>query len=146
MIFELSTARLVVPPNLPIGRSRRMTFAVSRQAPRANGVASGFHGVGSVFSFVGAIDATSAPVAVSLRQPRAPGRPNQRLVLAMEQPTICNAQHSQPLPGGSQGLCSGWQIIDAQWADGRLNAEIRTPGGFRLAFGWVPIAAPDTAG
>jgi hypothetical protein len=141
MIFELSSARLVVPPHLPIGNSRRMTFGTSRQAPRPNDVVAGFHRIGPVLSFDGAIDATSAPVVVSIRQRNDPSRPNLRLVLAMEQPAICNAQHTQRLPSGAQGLCSGWELIDARFADGQLSADMRTPGGFRLTFGSVPIPA-----
>jgi len=138
MIFELSSARLVVPPHLPIGNSRRMTFATSRQAPRPNDIAPGFHRIGPVLSFDGAIDATSAPVVVSIRQRNDPSRPNLRLVLAVEQPAICNAEHSQRLPSGAQGLCSGWDLVDARFADGQLSGDMRTPGGFRLAFGSVP--------
>lgn len=140
MIFELgTTARLVVPPGLPIGNSRRMSFGISRQAPRPADVVEGFRRIGPVMSFDGAIDASRAPVVVSIRQPRDPVRPGHRLVLAMEQPSVCTPGRP-PLPGGAAGLCSGWELIDARWENGRLSADLRAPGGFRLTFGQVPVA------
>ncbi len=143
MTFELSRgARLVIPPDLPVGASRRTVFAVSRQRPRNDHVAEGFRRFGDVLSFDGAIDATRAPVVVSVRAPRSPARPNERLVLAMEQAAMCNAQHDQPLPSGAAGLCSSWVLLDARHEDGRLVAEMPTPGGFRLVFGTVPVPEP----
>lgn len=141
MIFELGIhARLVVPPRLPIGSSRRMRFAQARGAFDPSRVAPGFRRIGPVLFFDGAIDATSSPVVVSIRQPRNPARPGQRLVLAMEQATICR-EGLVPLPNVSN-LCSGWELLDARHdpAEGRLVAELRTPGGYRLVFGTVPRA------
>lgn len=142
MIFELAGgARLVVPADLPVGASRRTVFAVSRQRPQNPHVAEGFRRYGDVLSFDGAIDATRAPVVVSVRARRSPARPSERLVLAMEQAAMCNAQHAQPLPSGAAGLCSSWVLIDARHEGDRLVAEVPTPGGFRLAFGTVPAPA-----
>lgn len=143
MIFELTgRARLVVPANLPVGASRRTVFAISRQRPQSADVAEGFRRYGDVLSFDGAIDATRAPVVVSVRARRSPARPNERLVLAMEQAAMCNAQHTQPLPSGAAGLCSSWILIDARHEGDRLVAEVPTPGGFRLVFGAVPAPQP----
>lgn len=140
MTFELqSKARLFVPPNLPIGSSRMMRFAESRGALNAAHIAEGFRRIGPILSFDGAINATSAPVVVSIRQPRDPGRPNLRLVLAMEQATICR-EGIDPLPGVAN-LCSGWELVDARHSGDRLSAEMRSPGGYRLVFGSVPVAA-----
>ena len=142
MTFELqSKARLFVPPNLPIGSSRMMRFAEARGALNAAHVAEGFRRIGPILSFDGAINATSAPVVVSIRQPRDPGRPNLRLVLAMEQATICR-EGVDPLPGVAN-LCSGWELLDARHAGDRLSAEMRSPGGYRLVFGTVPVPAPQ---
>ncbi|HEY8430903.1 MAG TPA: hypothetical protein VIL20_21135 [Sandaracinaceae bacterium] len=143
MTFELAGgARLVIPPNLPVGTSRRTVFAISRERPRNQDVAEGFRRYGDVLRFDGAIDATRAPVVVSVRARRSPARPNERLVLAMEQATMCSPQHSRPLPGGAAGLCSSWVLIDARHEGDRLIAEIPTPGGFRLVFGTVPAPEP----
>jgi hypothetical protein len=143
MTFELhNKARLFVPPNLPIGSARRMRFAESsdRFAPsEVHGSMPGstFTRIGPVLSFDGAINATSAPVVVSIHQPRDPSRAGQHLVLAMEQATICSEGMSH-VPG-STSLCSGWEIIPATWRASRLSAELTTPGGFRLVFGNLSI-------
>ncbi len=141
MTFELhNKARLFVPAHLPIGSARRMTFAESRSrfAPSdVHGSMAGarFTRIGPVLSFDGAINASSAPVVVSIHQPRDPARAGQQLVLAMEQATICaeGMAHIE----GSTSLCSGWEILDAHWdaASQRLSAEMRTPGGYRMVFG-----------
>ncbi len=141
MIFELhNKARLVIPAHLPIGSARRMTFAESsaRFAPaEVHGAMAGSHftRIGPVLSFDGAINASSAPVVVSIHQPSNPTRPGQNLVLAMEQATICSEGMSHI--AGSTSLCSGWDILEAHYDEAahRLSAEMRTPGGYRLVFG-----------
>lgn len=145
-ILELhSKARIFIPPNLPVA-NRRVRFAESRDRVTPSQIAAGFTRIGPLLSFDGAIDATGAPVVVSIRQPRDPARRQSRLVLAMEGPSICR-EGSQPLPGASAGICSGWELLPATWSasEGRLSAEMRTPGGYRLAFGTVPCAEGDTA-
>lgn len=143
MTFELRGARLVVPPNLPVGQSRRTTFAFSREALSAESVAPGFRRAGSVMRFDGAFDASSSPVVVSLRMARSPARPDQRLVLAMEQAAMCTGANQTPLAGGAPGLCSSWELLDARHENGDLVGEMRAPGGFRLVFGTVPIPVTD---
>jgi hypothetical protein len=139
MIFELrSGARAFIPPGLPIGSSRRIRFAETRATFRPDHVASGFRRVGPVLQLDAAIDATRSPVVVSLRQPRDPSRPGQRLVLAMEQPTICR-EGLDPLPS-APSLCSAWELVEARFEGGRLEARLPTPGGYRLVFGTVPFA------
>lgn len=145
-ILELhSKARLFIPADLPVA-NRRVRFAELRDRITAAQVAPGFTRIGPVLSFDGAIDATRAPVVVSIRQPREPARRAARLVLAMEGPSICRPG-SAPLPGGSSGICSGWELLPATWSasDQRLSGEMRTPGGYRLIFGTVPCAEGDTA-
>lgn len=145
-ILELhSKARIFIPPNLPVA-NRRVRFAESRDRVPPSQIAAGFVRIGPLLSFDGAIDATSAPVVLSIRQPRDPARRGSRLVLAMEGPSICR-EGSPPLPGASAGICSGWELLPATWnaTEQRLSAEMRTPGGYRLAFGTVPCAADDTS-
>lgn len=144
MIFELARgARLEVPANLPVGTSRRTVFKISRQRPRSEDVAAGFRRFGDVLSFDAAINATRAPVRVSVRARRSPARDGERLVLAMEQAAMCNDEHSQPL--GQSGLCSSWVLIDARHEGDRLVADLPTPGGYRLVFGTVPAPEPETS-
>lgn len=141
MTFELhNKARLFIPPHLPIGSARRMTFAESSAhfAPaEVHGSMAGsrFTRIGPVLSFDGAINASSAPVVVSIHQPHDPSRAGQHLVLAMEQATICAEGMSHIV--GSTTLCSGWELLQAHYdaAAHRLSAEMRTPGGYRMVFG-----------
>ncbi|UJR86146.1 hypothetical protein [Sandaracinus amylolyticus] len=140
MTFELGSGfRVFVPAGLPIGDSRRMRVATARAALNPAHVAEGFRRVGPIVSFDGAINATRSPVVISLRQPRDPGRPDLRLVLAMEQATICR-EGLDPLPNVAN-LCSGWELVEATWTDGRIEARLPAPGGYRLVFGTVPVPA-----
>lgn len=142
MTFEITgKARLVVPPGLPIGNARRMHFAEARGTFRPTDVAPGFRRIGPVLAFDGAVNATSSPIVLSTRVPRDPSRAGERLVVAMEQAAICRPGLT-PLAGAG-GLCSGWELVDASWATGELRAELRSPGGYRLVFGSVPVAAPQ---
>jgi hypothetical protein len=142
MTFELrSGARVVIPAGLPTGAGRRIRFAEAGGRLDAGGIAEGFTRIGAALSFDAALNATSNPILVSVRQPRDPGREGRRLVLAMEQPTICR-EGLEPWPGAA-GLCTGWELIDARWdaAEQRLVASLTTPGGRRLVFGSVPVTA-----
>jgi hypothetical protein len=147
MIFELhNKARLFVPPRLPIGSARRMTFAESsaRFAPaEVHGSMAGSHftRIGPVLSFDGAINASTAPVVVSIHQPSNPTRAGQQLVLAMEQATLCAEGMSHI--AGSASLCSGWEILEAHYDEAahRLSADMRTPGGYRIVFGNLTLPA-----
>ena len=85
----------MVPPNLPVGSSRLLTFSEDRARLSPADVAEGFRRVGPILRFDGQINASTNPVVVAIRQPRDPSRPGHRLVLAMEQPTICQSE-TQP--------------------------------------------------
>ena len=142
MTFDLhSKARVFIPAGLPTGAGRRVTFSEVRTRVEASSVATGFVRLGALMNFDAALNATSNPVVISIRQPSNPLRDDRRVVLAMEQPTICR-EGLTPLAGAG-GLCSGWELIDAQYDEGerRLSASMPTPGGHRLMFGWVPRAA-----
>jgi hypothetical protein len=142
MIFELrSGARAAIPAGLPTGAGRRIRFAEAGGRLDVGSISEGFTRIGSALSFDAALNATSNPILVSVRHPRDPGREGRRLVLAMEQPTICR-EGLEPWPGAA-GLCAGWELIDARWdaAEQRLVASLTTPGGRRLVFGSVPVAA-----
>lgn len=140
MTFELrSHAQVFIPAGLPTGAGRSITFAEVRTRVDNATVAPGFNRLGALMSFNGALNATSNPVVISIRQPSNPLRDDRRVVLAMEQPSIC--REGLPPLEGAGGLCSGWELIDARYADGRLSASMTTPGGHRLMFGWVPRAS-----
>lgn len=143
-----SKARVFVPAGLPTGVGRRMTFAESRLRPANDDVAEGFRRLGPAFSFDGAINASSNPILISMRQPRNPARAGMRLVLAMEQPAMC-MEGMEPLPGGAAGLCTSWELLEATYDDAehRVVAQVRSPGGHRFLFGTMPApeAEPEPA-
>ena len=120
---------IFIPAGLRTGVGRRMTFAESRNRPSNDDVAEGFSRIGPCFEFDGAIDASSNPIVISMRQPRNPARAGTRLVLAMEQPAMC-MDGMEPLPGGAAGLCTSWELLDARWDEGesRVMADMRAPG------------------
>jgi len=139
MTFELhSHAQVFIPSGLPTGAGRSITFAEVRTRVDNATVAPGFNRLGAVMSFNGALNATRNPVVISIRLPSNPVRDDRRVVLAMEQPSIC--REGLPPLEGAGGLCSGWELLDARYGEGerRLSASMTTPGGHRLMFGWVP--------
>jgi len=139
--FEVQGARLVLPPGLPIGNSRVLTFSRAPGRLRIAGIDARFVRIGPILSFNGALDATASPIEVSIPQPsplRAPAA-GLRLVLALEQPGLCTDDNRRDtLPGG---LCSAWQLIDATSTNGRLSARLPTTGGLRIVFGWAGVPA-----
>jgi len=140
--YELGNgAKLVLPAGNRISSSQTFTLSVSRAAPRPSEVATGFVRQGPVLAFEGQIDASRAPVELSLKQRSLRMRPGTKVVLAMEIAGICDATHTTRLGGP---LCSHWRLLDAQFdaAGGRLVAQIPSPGGRRLVFGFVPDAQP----
>jgi hypothetical protein len=138
--YELGNgAKLVLPAGNRISSSQTFTFSVSRAAPRPSEVAAGFVRQGPVLAFDGQIDASRAPVELSLKQRGLRMRPGMKVVLAMEIAGICDATHTTRLGGP---LCSHWRLLDAQldMAAGRIVAQIPSPGGRHLVFGFVPDA------
>lgn len=130
-------AKLVVPAQLPIGNSRLLAFSVARRPVVPRQVHAKFAKLGPTLNFNGAIDASRSPVVVTIPG-RVAAKRGMRLVLAIEQPGLCDeANHQYPL---GSNLCSSWSIVDAtpDAANGVVSAEIRAPGGYRLQFGWVP--------
>lgn len=140
--YELANgAKLVLPGGNRISSAHTFNFSAPRGPLRPTDVAPGFVKLGAVLAFDGQIDASRAPVELSIRQPRLTPRPNTNLVLAMEIAGICDATHTTHLGGP---LCAHWRILDATHdaTAGRVTAQLAAPGGYRLVFGFVPDAAP----
>lgn len=132
---------LTLPPGLPIGNSRILSFSRSRRNPRPAAVYNGFRSVGPSVSFNGAINATRSPLVLTFRQPRFTARNGFRLVLIAEEPGLCQDHNRRQTMGN--GLCSEWRAHDASYdADARvIRGEIPVSGGHRLQFGWLPETA-----
>lgn len=146
-VLELANgAKLLIPPALPIGSSRVLTFSTARGRLVHTMIHPRFVKIGPTLAFDGAINATQNPIVVSLRQRRFAQRANSRLVLAVEQPGICNDQNRRA-PMGSSGLCSTWEVLEATYdaTTGELQGRVPTPGGYRLQFGWVPAESASAA-
>lgn len=140
--FELANgAKLLLPAGNRISSAQTFTFSASRTPFRPRDVMEGFVRQGAVLAFDGQIDASRAPVELSIRQRTLTARPNMKLVIAMEIAGICNATHTLRLNGP---LCSHWRTLDARHdaATGRIVARLPAPGGYRLVFGWIPDAQP----
>lgn len=140
--FELGNgAKLILPSGNRISSAQTFNFSTSRTPFRPRDVVEGFVRQGAVLAFDGQIDASRAPVELSIRQRTLTARPNMKLVLAMEIAGICNATHTVHLGGP---LCSHWRTLDARHdaATGRIVAQLPAPGGYRLVFGWIPDAQP----
>ena len=137
-------AEIFLPPGLPIGSSRLLTFTGGRTV-NARNVQAQFVRVGPTLRFDGAINATRAPMVVSIPVRRFSARNGSRLVLAMEQPGLCtDANRSQSL---GNDLCSVWELVPAEYdeAAGRVRANLSVSGGLRLQFGWVPEEVEHTS-
>jgi hypothetical protein len=129
---------LLLPPGLPIGNSRILTFERSRRNPRPASIYNGFRPVGPSVAFNGAINAERSPLVLTLRQPRFNARNGFRLVLVGEEPGLCQDHNRRQTMGN--GLCSEWRAHNASYdADARvIRGEIPVSGGHRLQFGWIP--------
>lgn len=128
---------LHLPPGLPIGSSRVLTFRKAKRNVRPP--IEGFSRVGPTLRFDGALSARSNPITLSIRTSKVRPKPKHRLVLAVEQAGLCteeNKQHKLP-----NGLCSTWETAAASHDGTGLTAELETTGGYRLQFGWMPETA-----
>jgi hypothetical protein len=129
-------ATLYLPPGLPIGDSRLLTFQMASKNVTPSQVHAKFDRKGPTLQFDGALAAKGNPIIVRLRTAPVPVKPNQRLVLAMELAGLCNDKNKAFKLGN--GLCSTWELVDAVYANGELTARLESTGGMRLQFGVVP--------
>ena len=69
---------------------------------------------------------------------REPKKKGMKLVVAMEVGTFCEAGNKKYKL--KSGLCSGWEFHEAEYDRGgqRLRAKLKSTGGLRMQFGWVP--------
>ncbi|HLF24089.1 MAG TPA: hypothetical protein VI565_09235, partial [Burkholderiales bacterium] len=84
----------------------------------------------------GALNTAGKPVHLAMSMKSDPKKPGQKIVLAMEVATFCDA-HNKAFKL-SNGLCSGWEMHEADYEAGRIVAKLRSTGGMRMQFGLLP--------
>jgi hypothetical protein len=129
---------MTFPKGIPVGRSRLVTFKKASKRPSGNEVQKGFAPIGIPVDFGTPVSAGSAPIELSEALKSDPRKKSERLVLAMEVGTLCNAENKATKQ--KNGLCSGWELVDAEYesAGQRLVAKLQSTGGMRLVFGLLP--------
>lgn len=129
---------LLLPRGLPIGHSRLLTLRKDNKAPTPADVAPGFQRHGQTVRFDGALNASDSPIELGVAMKKAPEKRGFRFVLAMEVAGLCDASNERNRI--SQLLCSTWEIVDTTYVANRVVARLHHTGGYRLQFGWIPVA------
>jgi hypothetical protein len=138
-VFDIGSGiTMLFPRGLPVGHSRLVTLEKGKKKPGADQVKPGFKAEGPVLEFSGALSASREPIVLAMRTKADPYKKGFRLVLAMEVGGFCEEHNKQYKL--KSGLCSDWQIIDADYdeAGKRLVARLNSTGGLRLQFGYLP--------
>ena len=129
---------MTFPKGLPVGRSRLVTLKKAAKKPTGAQIQKGFTPVGTPVEFSTPLNTAKEPIVLSIAQKADPRKKAERLVLAVEVSTLCNDQNKGTK--GKNGLCSGWELVDAEYEGAALIAKLTSTGGGRLVFGLV---APD---
>jgi hypothetical protein len=126
---------MTFPKGIPVGRSRLVTFKRAAKKPNGSQVQAGFTPISAAVDFSTPVSAGSAPIVLAIAQKSDPRKKAEKLVLAMEVGTLCNAENKATK--GKNGLCSGWEVVDADFeaASQRLVARLQSTGGMRMVFG-----------
>ena len=132
---------MLFPKGLPVGHSRLVTLKKAKRKPKPSQIHKKFKPQGKALDFTGALNAPERPIILALAASREPKKKGFRLVLAMEIGTFCDASNKKFKL--KSGLCSGWELHDAEYDHGRKSiiAKLRSTGGMRMQFGWVPEKA-----
>jgi hypothetical protein len=137
-IFDIGSGiTMTFPKGLPVGPSRVVTLKKAATKPKPSEVAEGFSPIGLAVDFSAALAAKSDPMEIALKLKSDPRKGPQRAVLAMEIGTFCSEEHTVKL---KNGLCSGWELIDAEYdsQSKQLVAKLGNTGGLRMVFGTLP--------
>ena len=127
---------MMFPKGLPVGHSRLVTLKTAKKKPAAAQIGKGFKPLGAALEFDGALNTAGKPVLLAMTMKSDPSKAGQKIVVAMEVATFCDA-HNKAFKL-SNGLCSGWEMQEASYEAGRLVAKLRSTGGMRMQFGLVP--------
>jgi hypothetical protein len=140
-IFDIGGGvTLTLPKGLPIGHSRLVTLKTTNQKPVPSQIHPRFQRLGATLHFNGALNTAKAPIVLALSSKKEPVKARYKLVLAIEEAGLCAGNNKGSKLGA--GLCSTWRTVDAQYdsASGRVVAKLKSTGGYRLQFGWIPEA------
>jgi hypothetical protein len=131
---------MLFPRGLPVGHSRLVTLEKGKKRPDTNQVKPGFKAEGPVLEFNGALSANREPMVLAMKVKKEPVKAGHRLVLAVEVGGFCEEHNKQYKL--KSGLCSDWQIVDVEYdeAGKRVIAKLKSTGGLRLQFGFLPDA------
>jgi hypothetical protein len=126
---------MTFPKGVPVGRSRLVTFKKAAKKPSGPQIQKGFVPLGATLEFSTPVSAGDSPIVVSVPMKSDPRKKSERLVLAMEVSTLCT--DANKATKGKNGLCSGWELNDAEFASGtqQLSAKLKSTGGLRMQFG-----------
>jgi len=129
---------MLFPKGLPVGHSRLVTLEKGKKKPGGDQVKPGFKAEGPVLEFNGALSTSREPIVLAMTMKKEPSKPGHRFVLAMEVGGFCEEHNKQYKL--KSGLCSDWQIIDADYdeAGKRVVARLNSTGGLRMQFGYLP--------
>jgi hypothetical protein len=137
-LFDIGAGvTMLFPKGLPVGRSRLVTLQKAKGRLPTQLIEK-FKPQGPALEFTGAFNTAGKPMVLSVPSSKDPAGRGQKLVLAMEVGTFCeNENKAFKLKGG---LCSGFELHDAQWEPGdkRMVARLQSTGGLRMQFGAVP--------
>jgi hypothetical protein len=126
---------MTFPKGTPVGHMRLLTLKKASKKPTGSQVEAGFTPIGTPLDFNPPISAGSSPIILTMTQKADPRKKAEKIVLAVEIGTLCNAENKATKQ--KNGLCSGWELIDADYesAAQRLVARLQSTGGMRLVFG-----------
>jgi hypothetical protein len=129
---------MLFPKGLPVGHSRLVTLEKGKKKPGGDQVKPGFKAEGPVLEFNGALSTSREPIVLAMTMKKDPYKKGHRFVLAMEVGGFCEEHNKQYKL--KSGLCSDWQILDADYDEAakRVVARLNSTGGLRMQFGYLP--------
>ncbi len=139
-IFDIGGGvTLLFPKGLPVGYSRVITLKFGGKRPTPSQIHKKFKPFGKTLLLDSALNAGRTPLALAMSAKKAPRKSGYKLVLAVEEAGFCD-ENNKKYKIGKSGLCSIWRTVDARYdsMEKRLVAELRSTGGLRLQFGWIP--------
>lgn len=142
-LFDLGSGiTMTFPKGLPVGHSRLLTLKKASKKPAGAQIRKGFVALGTALELNIPLNASGTPIVLAVAMKNDPRKKNQKLVLAMEIGTLCNAENKANKL--KNGLCADWELRAADYdaAGQRMVAELESTGGMRMVFGLVSDSEP----